>query len=233
MTRMIPIFPCGSIDEQAEFYGALGFTVTERQTRPNPYIALRHGGILIQFYGVKAHEPGSRFDTCYVLLDEADDIDALYAGFRAGLKATFGRVPTRGIPRVGPLGDMSYGVRQFLLTDPAGNQLRVGRPAPPPPPPAGGRLGRALATATVLARSREDPAAAARVLDPVLDDARSAPSTVRVRALVLRAEIAAALDDPAGARGLLAEVVDTPLTDAERSAVADDLATADDLTDTI
>jgi hypothetical protein len=72
-------------------------------------------------------KPGARFDTCYALLDESDDIDALHAAFRAGLKATYGRVPARGIPRIGAVHDMSYGVRQFLMTDPAGNQLRVGK----------------------------------------------------------------------------------------------------------
>ena len=37
-------------------------------------------------------------------------------------------MPTRGIPRIGALRDMSYGVRQFLLTDPGGNIIRIGQP---------------------------------------------------------------------------------------------------------
>ncbi len=39
--RMIPLLPCASIDEIADFAAALGFTVTYRQIRPNPYLALR------------------------------------------------------------------------------------------------------------------------------------------------------------------------------------------------
>lgn len=233
---MIPILPCRSIDEQAEFYGAVGFTVTDRQTRPNPYLEVRCGGMVLQFYGLKAHEPGSRFDTCYVLLDGSEDIDALHARFRAGLKAAFGRVPVRGIPRLGPLGDMTGGMRHFLMTDPGGNQLRIGQarmvnaasvPAPP------GRLGRALHTAEVFAHSKEDPVTAVRVLDPVLDEARGAGATVRVRALVLRAQLAATLDDAAHARSLLAEAVATPITEAERAVLADALARADDLADVL
>lgn len=83
-TTMIPILPCRSIDEQAGFYGAIGFEQTYRQTRPNPYLEVRRGGIVLQFYGLKAHGPGSRFDSCYALLDATEDIDALHAAFRAG-----------------------------------------------------------------------------------------------------------------------------------------------------
>jgi len=32
------------------------------------------------------------------------------------------------MPRIGAIGDMSYGVRQFLLTDPGGNIIRIGQP---------------------------------------------------------------------------------------------------------
>jgi hypothetical protein len=66
---MVPILPCRSIDEQAEFYTALGFAESFRQTRPNPYLEVRHGGIVLQFYGLRAHQPGSRFDTCFALLE--------------------------------------------------------------------------------------------------------------------------------------------------------------------
>lgn len=231
---MIPILPCRSIDEQADFYGALGFAVTFRQTRPNPYLEVRCGGIVLQFYGLGAHEPGSRFDTCYAMLDASDDVDALYAGFRAGLKAALGRVPTRGLPRLGALGDMSYGVRQFLLTDPAGNQVRVGQPIADRAPGPRDRLSRALETAVLLAESKEDPVTAVRVLDPVLDDARAAPAPVRVRALVLRAQLAVTMDDASHARSLLAEATATPLTDPDRIVLAaDSLARAADLADTL
>ena len=53
--RMIPLLPCASIDEIADFAGALGFTVTYRQVRPNPYLALRREDIELR------HRPsGSR-----------------------------------------------------------------------------------------------------------------------------------------------------------------------------
>jgi hypothetical protein len=225
---MLPILPCRSIDEQAQFYLALGFSESYRQSRPNPYLEVRRGGIVLQFYGLRAHEPGSRFDTCFALLDEDVDVDALHATFRAGLKAAYGRVPTRGLPRLGALGTVADDVRQFLVTDPAGNQIRIGRPVPTRPEPTG-RAGRALATATRLAESKEDPDAAARVLDPVLDEIEAAGGPTAVRALVLRAGIALAHDD----RPLVAELVGrarvVPLTVAERAVAGAELDRAQDL----
>ncbi|MEK8228763.1 hypothetical protein NKG05_26365 [Oerskovia sp. M15] len=44
---MVPLLPCASIDEISDFATALGFEVTYRQTRPNPYLA-----------------PGGRGSTC-------------------------------------------------------------------------------------------------------------------------------------------------------------------------
>ncbi|MEU7900717.1 hypothetical protein AB0B45_48800 [Nonomuraea sp. NPDC049152] len=45
-------------------------------------------------------------------------------------------------------------MRQFLMTDPGGNTIRIGRPIETPEPPAqGGRLERAFANALVLGES--------------------------------------------------------------------------------
>ena len=41
----IPILPCGTIDEIADFYRMLGFAVSYRQTRPNPYTVVRREDI--------------------------------------------------------------------------------------------------------------------------------------------------------------------------------------------
>jgi hypothetical protein len=220
--RMVPILPCRSIDEQAQFYAALGFAESYRQTRPNPCLEVRRGGIVLQFYGLRAHEPGSRYDTCFALLDEDVDVDDLHAAFRAGLKAHFGRVPTRGLPRLGALGTVADDVRQFIVTDPAGNQVRIGRRVGAAALPAG-RAGRALHTATRLAESKQDPDAAARVLDPVLDELAAAGGPTAVRALVLRAGIAAAQDD----RALVRELVERAR--AVPGAGGADLDRADDL----
>lgn len=156
-----------------------------------------------------------------------DDVDGLYAAFRAGLKAAYGRVPTRGLPRLGPLKDASHGMRQFLMSAPGGNCVRVGRPirddvhhSPVPEE----TFARALHNATLFADSRDDPKGAARIIDRVLplEDERPAPVQL-VRLLVLRAEVADRLGDGDAVRSALARAAGVSLIAEEREAVGEDL----------
>ena len=166
------------------------------------------------------------YSTCYVL---TDDVDGLHESFRTGLKAAYGKIPTRGLPRIGALKNMSYGARQFLVTDPGGNCIRIGqqtsedqhhRPAPKE------TFARALYHASLLADSKEDPAAAAKVIDRVLrlEDERPTP-VQRLRLLVLRADVAGRLGDGETATSALAEAdaVAAQLGAQERESVQDDL----------
>jgi hypothetical protein len=57
---------------------------------------------------IKAHDPAQSYSTCYIT---TTDVDALYDAFRNRLRAALGRLPTRRLPRIGPLRDTSYGVR--------------------------------------------------------------------------------------------------------------------------
>ncbi|TDD72887.1 bleomycin resistance protein, partial [Actinomadura rubrisoli] len=164
----IPIFPCRSIETTWEFYRALGFEQASWQTRPNPYLSVRRGDIVLQFYGWKKHDPATSMHMCYVV---TTDVDTLFESFRTNLKQALGRIPTRGLPRLSSLKDMSYGVRQFLITDPDGIQLRIGQPisdnlehSPIPQE----RVAKALHMAALLGDSKEDYPAAAKILDHLL-----------------------------------------------------------------
>ncbi|MEU6765393.1 VOC family protein [Streptomyces sp. NPDC046853] len=192
---MIPLFPCHELDETLDFYTAIGFEVTFRQKAPNQYAVIRRGDMELQFFRLKDYDPQASYSTCYVV---TDDVDALHEAFRAGLKQTLGRIPSRGLPRIGTVKDMSYGVRQFLMTDPAGNCVRIGQPiadsfehAPVPRE----RYARALHQATLLGESKQDHAAAVRIIDRALAaDGTPAPEQLReLRAL--RAEMAAHLEE--------------------------------------
>ncbi|OLT29887.1 hypothetical protein BJF79_10175 [Actinomadura sp. CNU-125] len=227
--KTIPIFPCRSIADTWEFYRALGFEQTTWQTRPNPFLGVRHGDIDVQFYGWKKHDPAASMHMCYVV---TDDVDALYESFRSGLKAALGRVPTRGLPRVGVLKDMTYGVRQFLLTDPDGIQLRIGQQisenldhAPIPTEP----VAKALHMAALLGDSKGDHRAAARILDKLFETGEPLTAPQRFKALTMRADTALHLDDAARARTFLSEARAVPLTDAERADLNDELIRLDDL----
>ena len=228
--RMIPILPCRSIDDQITFYESLGFEVTYRQKVPNIFAAVRRGAIELQFFVMKGYEPANSYSTCYVMVS---DVDRLYADFRAGLKASLGRIPTRGMPRIGSIGDMSYGVRQFLLTDPGGNIIRIGQPLGDTDAAASDqpltRLERALTSASLLLYSKEDAETAARVIDGALDATPDAADRLRVQAWVIRADAAHALGDNDLAASLLDRIGRVALDPADSATLADQLSRADEL----
>src|SRR5262249_14699970 len=95
--RMIPLLQCRSIDEIVDFYRALGFEITFYQKSPYSYCAVRRGGIEMEFFGTKSHDPAAEYGGCYVL---TEDVDTLYQAFREGLKRHLGKIPTRGLPRI-------------------------------------------------------------------------------------------------------------------------------------
>ncbi|WP_030896725.1 bleomycin resistance protein [Streptomyces sp. NRRL S-474] len=228
--KTIPILPCRTLQPVLDFYTALGFEVTYQQRSPNPYAVVERGATELQFFAMKRYEPSESISTCYVL---TDDVDGLYEAFRAGLKSAYGRIPTRGLPRLGPLKDMSYGVRQFLMTDPGGNCVRVGQRtgedrrhgrAPEE------TFARALHHASLLADSKGDPAGAAKVIDRVLRLTDETPTDVQLlQLLVLRGDIAGRLGDEETAAAALARAAALDLTGTEREQALDALTRLEDL----
>jgi hypothetical protein len=126
---------------------------------------------------------------------------------------------------------MSYGVRQFLLTDPGGNIIRIGEPLAATDDAARptSRLGKALDAANLLMHSKGDPETTARVIDSAMADEPEAPDALIVQARILRAEAAHALGDDALAGDLLDQVAHIGLGVADRATIADDLARAEEL----
>lgn len=231
--KTIPILPCPSISDVVDFYEALGFEVTHLQTSPNPYASLQYGDIDLQFFGLKSVDPAASMSTCYVVTDRVDE---LYTNFRDGLKQALGKIPTRGIPRIGQIKNTTYGVRQFLMTDPGGNCVRIGQPtgeslyhAPAPAEP----FARALHNAWMLGVSKGEPAVGARILDRALQRESPASAAEHVRALILRADLAGQLGEVQLAARLLDQAAGVELTDAERAALSDDLSRADDLRESL
>ncbi|MFD9421562.1 MULTISPECIES: VOC family protein [unclassified Streptomyces] len=230
--KTIPLLPCRTqlIKPVVDFYTALGFDTTYLQTSPYTYAVVERGAVELQFYGMKEYDPAASHSGCYVL---TEDVDGLHAAFRAGLKAAYGRIPTRGLPRIGPLKDMSYGVRQFLMTDPTGNTVRIGQPMSDDPslrPVPKETFARALHMADLFADSKQDLPGAARIIDRVLNLTDERPTPVqRLRLLVLRGDIAQRLGDAEAARVLLEQAAAVELDDEERQSVGDDLARLQEL----
>ncbi|MFJ1861607.1 bleomycin resistance protein [Streptomyces anulatus] len=228
----IPMLPCRTslIETTVDFYTALGFATTYLQKSPYAYAVVERGAVELQLYGMKEYDPAASHSGCYVL---TDDVDGLHTAFRAGLKEAYGRVPARGLPRIGPLKDMSYGVRQFLVTDPTGNTIRIGQPISEDQnhrPAPKETFARALHMADLFADSKQDLPGAAKIIDRVLGLTDEHPTPVqKLRLLVLRGDIAQRMGDAEEAAALLEEAAAVGLGPEERKAAADTLARLADL----
>lgn len=215
---MIPMLPCGDIDEIAEFWTSLGLSVTYRQTRPNPYVALGRNGIDLHYYGLEQHDPEQSHSTCAIVVP---DTAPLYELFGRGLRDRYGRVLVRGRPRITRPRTRANnaGLSGFSLIDPAGNWIRVTRrPDDQQHEPrsvndrtewvsaGGGALARALENAVVTADSHGNEVQAARTLAGAVAKHPDAPPAERAAAWAYLAELRTRLDDPAGARQAIDEV---------------------------
>ncbi|MCC2315282.1 hypothetical protein [Cellulomonas xiejunii] len=236
----IPALPCEDVDELADFWTALGFDVTYRQLRPNPFVAVRRGSVELQYFGRPGLAPQDSYSTCVVLVD---DTVPVFEALAAGLRARYGRLPLDGFPRVTRPRRRANAWRRtgFTLIDPAGNGVRfMRRPAAAQadgtsPATTGERptdpLARALDDATVHADSHDDPHQAHRILAGALRRAGDASEADRVHALAFLAELAVRTGDPDAARGWLAELEDASagLDETVAREVVDALAHADEL----
>ncbi len=229
--KTIPLLPCRSIDETADFYRMLGFERTLRQTRPNPYTVMVKEDIELHFFGVDDLDPERTHGTCIVIVP---DTGALFDGFAERMRAEHGRLLVSGIPRTTrPRKRANTGNRAgFSVVDPGGDTIRFfpfdedaeARQA------SESKVGRTLVTAIVLGDAKGDAAQAARLLDATLTKAADdAPKHEPVEALAYRAELAVRLDDRARARELVARIDEAALTEAERGRLASALAAVDDL----
>lgn len=171
--QVVPALPCRTLEEALPFYEALGFAVTYRQRRPNPYAVVERNGAAIHLYGIAELDPAATHST---LLLVVDDVEATHAAFADGLKAAFGQVPRSGIPRMTRPRRKHGTVGGFSVVDPAGCWLRVsqlGDREDEQPPTTG--LRRAIEVAARLADAKGDIPAGRRHLAAALAAHPDAP----------------------------------------------------------
>lgn len=219
----VPLLPCADIDEVADFYRVLGFVVTYRQLRPNPYVALQREDLHLGFFGMDGFRAEDSYGTCVVLVA---DTEALHAEFAAGMRAAYGKVLVAGVPRMTRprrRKNAEY-ASGFAVVDPGGNWIRFTRaPADEAAGSPPSRLRQAVDNAVVLGDSQGDAEQAAKVLDGALArHAADASPEEHLEALAYRIELAVRLGDAPGARRLLAEAR-LGTDDPDRLAELDDL----------
>ena len=115
----IPVLPARDLAETRAFYERLGFQAAVwLPTEFGGYAILRRGDLSMHFYSFEDISPNQNYAQCYW---RVKDVDALYAECHAaGLSKS-------GTPRLVPVEDKPWGMREFSITDPNGNLVRVGR----------------------------------------------------------------------------------------------------------
>jgi hypothetical protein len=224
--RTIPILPCTSdLDTLVAFYEALGFAVTFRQARPNPYLCVTRGGLDLHFSGIEGFDPAQSTGSAIVLVS---DSGALFADFAEGLRGLFGKLPLEGIPRVTRPRRKQGTSGGFTVVDPGGNWLRVTSMSEPEDAPAGA-LERVLLNAARQGDARGDTGAAILVIEAGLARHPDSSAADLVPVLAYLAELFVRAGEQERAASALDRLESLGLSDAERESLAEELAAAGEL----
>lgn len=216
--RMYPLLPCADLDEAIAFYQALGFERTYRQLKPNPAAVVGRGEFQVHLFGMDGFVPEHSYGSVIVVVQDAE---ALYQDFAAGLRAAYGKLPVKGIPRITRPRKKFGTVSGFSVVDVGGNWLRIYRAGADT---AEGEKKPGLAgqveVAARLGDAKGDEAMALRTLENGLQRFPDAPVVDRARALLYLAELATRVGDDDRARSSLAEAKALALGDEEQKALA-------------
>ena len=112
----IPTLPSRSLPKTLEFYKRLGFRGELRGV--TSYAVIQRDSVELHFFLHRELHPGESSAGCYL---RVEDIDSVYQDFAVA------RLPQQGIPRMDPLEDKPWGMREFAVVDPDGNLLRIGQ----------------------------------------------------------------------------------------------------------
>jgi catechol 2,3-dioxygenase-like lactoylglutathione lyase family enzyme len=223
------ILPAEVLDESIAFYEVLGFTCTYRQRRPNPCAVVERDDLGIHLAEIPGFDPEQSYGSVIVVVPDAD---ALYASFAASLRAAYGKLPSAGIPRILRPRKRLGTVRGFSVVDPGGNWLRISTMGQTEEAARKERttgLAKVVDHAARQGDARGDDREALAVIERGLVRFADAPDIVRVRAFLYRAELAVRTGDRALAETSLAAASAVELSSAERAAVADEHAHAEEV----
>ena len=115
--QTIPILPSRSIAATVDFYQRLGFKGGAHD-HDKDYAILTKGSIELHFFKHPTLVPEDSYAGCYV---RVVNVERIYQDFLAS------QLPQTGIPRVDPLENKPWGLREFAVLDLDGNLLRIGQ----------------------------------------------------------------------------------------------------------
>lgn len=105
-----PILPVIEMEDAVDFYRRLGFDVEPYDAGYN--IVSRSGEEMLHLRVVEDLDPARNAASIYFHVQDVDTVHAEWAG--------------NGIA-TGEIVDQAWGMREFTITDPAGNLIRVGQ----------------------------------------------------------------------------------------------------------
>lgn len=216
----IPVLWSGDLPVTLEFYRALGYRVTDEQSRPYAYAVLHRDGYAIHL-GPMPKQAGSAEEAYLSCLVIIDDAARLHAEFTAALRERYGRVPGRGTPRITRF---RPGQTRFTVVDPAGNSVIYIENGEPEFEYGGSRelagLARVLDNARILRDFKSNEAESIRVLEVGLRRfGHSATPLERGRAYAMLADMHSAAGDVERAAGRRRELTALGLADDELAAL--------------
>ncbi|MCL1532691.1 VOC family protein [Xanthomonas nasturtii] len=113
----MPTVPSRSIAQTVAFYRRLGF-VGDAHPHDAGYAILQRGDVELHFFAHPNLDPAACYAGCYIRVGDAD---ALHAAMNVAT------LPALGIPRLDPVGDKPWGMREFAIVDESGNLIRIGQ----------------------------------------------------------------------------------------------------------
>lgn len=112
----IPVLPSRSLPRTIAYYERLGF---EGELLANgTYAILTRGALELHFFPHPALDPAECYGGAYMRVAAVDALQAAFAPL--GL-------PTQGIPRLVPVEDKPWGMRELALIDEDGNLVKFGQ----------------------------------------------------------------------------------------------------------
>lgn len=108
--KVIPILPSSDLERTAEFYRALGMQEAERY---EGHLLMHIGGMEVHFSRAEDASAGGQ---ALVIVPDAGRL--------------WKQLRSRHVAGVGPVEDLPHGLREFVVTDPDGNRIRVASPVP-------------------------------------------------------------------------------------------------------
>ncbi|QLY27915.1 glyoxalase [Nocardia huaxiensis] len=220
----IPVLWGGDLPATLDFYRTLGYEVTYEQTRPYTAGMVTRDGFSV-YFGPTPKDFDNAEQAYISALVIVDEVESWHQEFTASLRARYGRIPARGIPRITRF---RPGQTRFTVVDPVGNSIIYIQRDEPDPEYGGARslegLARVMDNARIFRDSKNDDANAVRVLETGLRRfAATAPALDRARALAMLAEIAIAAEDSARVAELGTRMAELDLSAEDRAALAAEL----------